>query len=195
MLYTRAAQTGELVAKGCDEHHRLLDERVHARLSNDGPLQRLCRGGPRAAPVLHAEVSFPNWATTVSHERALSLESSGIVSKSVGALLSVDLRVRTPGAGGMVFASRPLMTQRALLDCLLFVRGDLIAFDFWSFVQHCRTINGDHKRAQTLWYDVVAGPVTGSWKKQTVIPRSDQISFHTHNATSILDCCEKVRVL
>jgi hypothetical protein len=83
----------------------------------------------------------------------------------------------------------------ASLDCLLFVRGDLSAFDFWSFVQYCRTINRDHNRARTPWYDVVAGPVTGSWKKQTVIPRSDQISFHTLHATSILNSSQKARVL
>jgi Protein of unknown function (DUF3990) len=83
----------------------------------------------------------------------------------------------------------------ALLDCLFFVRGDLGALDFWSFVQYCRTINGDHNRAKKRWYDVVAGPVTGSWKKQTMIPRSDQISFHTTDAISILDSSQKAREL
>jgi Protein of unknown function (DUF3990) len=83
----------------------------------------------------------------------------------------------------------------ALLDSLFFVRGDPSAFDFWSLIQYCRTINGDHNRPQTPWYDVVAGPVTGSWKKQTVIPKSDQISFHTPKATSIIDSSQKARVL
>ncbi len=83
----------------------------------------------------------------------------------------------------------------AQLDGLFFVRGEPTAIDFWSFVQYCRTVAGDHNRAQTGWYDVVAGPVTGTWKRQTVIPRADQISFHTPAGALVLDGSPKVRVL
>jgi len=83
----------------------------------------------------------------------------------------------------------------AQLDCLFFVRSAPNAIDFWSFVQHCRTTPGDHNRAHTGWYDIVMGPVTGSWKKQTVIPDGDQVSFHTVQATLVLDGSHKVRVL
>jgi hypothetical protein len=36
-------------------------------------------------------------------------------------------------------------------------------------------------------YDLVAGPVTGDWKKQTVIPDGDQVSFHSRAAVDILN--------
>lgn len=36
---------------------------------------------------------------------------------------------------------------------------------------------------------------TGSWKKQTVIPDGDQISFHTGQAVSVLDACQKGQVI
>ena len=82
------------------------------------------------------------------------------------------------------------------LDILFFVRSDQNAVDFWSFVKTCRTIVGDHRRRKKAgWFDVVAGPVTGSWRKQTLIPDSDQISFHTTKAASLLDNCKKRRVL
>ena len=73
------------------------------------------------------------------------------------------------------------------LDCLFFVRSSPLAEDFWSFVTHCRTTTGDHHRRHTTWYDIVAGPVTGDWKKQTVIPDGDQVSFHTPAAVDVLN--------
>jgi Protein of unknown function (DUF3990) len=75
----------------------------------------------------------------------------------------------------------------AVLDCLNFVRSSVSAVDFWSFVQHCRTTLGDHHRRHRQWYDIVVGPVTGDWKKQTVIPDGDQVSFHTPAAISVLN--------
>lgn len=67
--------------------------------------------------------------------------------------------------------------------------------NFLSFVQFCRSSATDHGRAHTPWYDLVAGPVMGSLRKQTVIPDGDQISFHTPNATAVLDGGHKVQVL
>lgn len=81
------------------------------------------------------------------------------------------------------------------LDGLVFVRGDTGAFDYWSFVDYCRTTAGDHRRAHLPWYDLVAGPISGSWKKRTVIPNSDQFSFHTQKAIGILDRGPRVREL
>jgi hypothetical protein len=80
------------------------------------------------------------------------------------------------------------------LDCLFFVRGDRYATDFWSFVQYCRTIGGDHNRVFTPWYDLVAGPVTGSWQRQTTVPEWDQISFHTAVATDVLNRSGKEQI-
>lgn len=79
----------------------------------------------------------------------------------------------------------------AMLDCLFFVRGDKSAVDFWSFVQYCRTIPSDHNRVHQAWYDLVVGPITGTWTQQSVIPDADQISFHTRHATRVLDACRK----
>src|SRR5207237_739987 len=73
------------------------------------------------------------------------------------------------------------------LDCLFFVRSSPQALDFWSFVQYCKTIPRDHNRTRTPWYDIIAGPVPGDWKKQTVIPDGDQISFHTPAAIVVLN--------
>jgi hypothetical protein len=83
----------------------------------------------------------------------------------------------------------------ASLECLFFVRGDANAFDYWAFVQYCRTTAGDHNRALTGWYDIVVGPITGTWKRQTIIKDADQVSFHTNQAASVLDNSPKVQVL
>lgn len=69
------------------------------------------------------------------------------------------------------------------------------AIDFWSFVQYCRTVNGDHNRSHSLWYDIVVGPVVGTLRKQTVIPDFDQISFHTNVASQVLDNAKNQRVV
>ena len=37
------------------------------------------------------------------------------------------------------------------------------------------------------YYDIVAGPVPGDWKKQSVIRDSDQVSFHTKAAVNVLN--------
>ncbi len=83
----------------------------------------------------------------------------------------------------------------ALLETLAFVRGEPAATDYWSFVQYCRTIGRDHNRPHTRWYDLVVGPVTGTWKRQTVIPNADQLSFHTPAAEAVLNRSARVRVV
>ncbi len=79
------------------------------------------------------------------------------------------------------------------LECLFFIRGDKHAFDYWNFVQACRT-TGVHHRLYAEWYDLVAGPITGDWKKQTTIPNSDQFSFHTPHASAVLNESKKKRI-
>ena len=83
----------------------------------------------------------------------------------------------------------------AQLESLFFIRGSAAAIDYWSFVQYCKTIAGDHNRTYAGWYDIVAGPVLGSLKKQTIIPDADQVSFHTLDAVAVLDAGSKARVL
>jgi hypothetical protein len=74
----------------------------------------------------------------------------------------------------------------AQLECLFFVRSSSAAADFWSFVQNCRNM-GRHDRKHAILYDLVAGPVTGDWKKQSVMPDGDQVSFHTDPAVAVLN--------
>ena len=87
-----------------------------------------------------------------------------------------DLALRTAGGTAAVIRFTVERNELALLDCLFFIRGTPVAIDYWSFVQFCRTTATDHNRAKTGWYDIVAGPVTGSWKKQTL--SLTEIRFH-----------------
>lgn len=106
-----------------------------------------------------------------------------------------DLSLQSSGAAPAVIRFIVPRNDLAGLDCLFFVRGDPHAIDFWSFVQYSRNMAGDHNRKHTGWYDIGAGPVTGSWQKQTVIPNADQVSFHTDHAVAVLEKCKGVRVV
>lgn len=76
----------------------------------------------------------------------------------------------------------------AELECFFFMRSEKLAVDFWSFVQYCKTTWGGHSRRYIAgYYDDVAGPVPGDWKKQSVIPDSDQVYFHTGAAVDVLN--------
>lgn len=103
-------------------------------------------------------------------------------------------RTRFADGEAAVIEFRVSRNDHASLDILWFVRSDPGALDFWSFVQYCRTIRSDHNRVNAAWYDIVVGPVTGSWKKQTVIADHDQLSFHTAQATAVLDRSSKGRI-
>jgi hypothetical protein len=106
-----------------------------------------------------------------------------------------DLAAQIAGAAPAVVGFTVERNDLASLDMLFFVRGTAAAIDFWSFVQFCRSSATDHGRSHAPWYDLVGGPVVGSLRKQTVIPDGDQISFHTPNATAVLDRSQKVQVL
>jgi hypothetical protein len=105
-----------------------------------------------------------------------------------------DLAAQTAGAAPAVVAFTVERNNLAPLETLFFVRGTAAAIDFWSFVQFCRSSATDHGRAHTPWYDLVVGPVTASLRRQTIIPDGDQVSFHTPNATALLDASQKVQV-
>ncbi|MFL5340517.1 MAG: DUF3990 domain-containing protein [Gemmataceae bacterium] len=102
---------------------------------------------------------------------------------------------RSRGAAPAVIRFMVERNNLAMLETLVFVRGTAAAVDYWSFVQFCRTSATDHGRVHTLWYDLVAGPVMGSLRKQTVILDGDQFSFHTPRAVAVLDNSKKVEVL
>jgi hypothetical protein len=106
-----------------------------------------------------------------------------------------NVKARRAGGNAAVLRFDVSRNDLAQLDCLLFIRGDPNALDYWSFVQYCRTIGGDHNRLHTAWYDLVAEPVTGTWKRQTIISDTDQIAFHTPHAVAVLNACAKARVL
>ena len=106
-----------------------------------------------------------------------------------------DLADQTAGSVPAVIQFTVERNYLALLDALFFVRATADAFDFWSFVQFCRSSATDHGRAHALWYDIVVGPVMGSLRKQSVIQDSDQISFHTAHATAVLEGSQKVQIL
>jgi hypothetical protein len=95
---------------------------------------------------------------------------------------------RTWGGSATVIEFDIERSALAQLECLFFIRSDTLAVDFWSFVQYCKTIQCDHRRRYTPgYYDIVAGPVPGDWKKQSVIRDSDQVSFHTDAAVDVLN--------
>ena len=79
--------------------------------------------------------------------------------------------------------------ELAGLHALAFVRGDFDAEDYWSFVVHCRSGARDHRRAGHPGglYDLVIGPVASFWRQRTTIAGSDQISFHTVAAETVLN--------
>lgn len=106
-----------------------------------------------------------------------------------------NAKAQRTGGTAAVIAFTVSRNDLALLDCLFFIGGDRQALDYWSFVKYCRTIGGDHNRAQTPWYDLVAGPVTGKWKQQTFLPDADQISFHTPAGAALLDNSRKVQII
>jgi len=76
----------------------------------------------------------------------------------------------------------------ASLDMLAFGDAHVDAQDYWSFVQHCRTVRiPQHHGGPSRLYDIVIGPVAGFWRQRLVIPACDQVSFHTQSAVDCLN--------
>jgi hypothetical protein len=106
-----------------------------------------------------------------------------------------SVKSRRAGGSAAVLRFDVSRNDLAQLDCLFFARGDPTAVDYWSFVQFFRTIGGDHNRLHKPWYDLVVVPVTGTWKRQTILTDTDQISFHTPYAVAVLNASPKARVI
>jgi hypothetical protein len=84
----------------------------------------------------------------------------------------------------------------ALLDTLVFARGDFDAGDFWSLIHHCRKGATDHGRmVPNTYYDLVYGPVAAFWHQRTAIANADQISFHTTKAEAVLNKSLRKRII
>ena len=110
-------------------------------------------------------------------------------------------------AWGWTLAQRRSGTQPAVIrydvdrddlsrfECLWFVRGNFDADDFWSLVFRCRSKGVDHNRPGTnRWYDVVVGPVAGSWRQRLAFYDADQMSFHTDRVANLLDRSDPRRI-
>ncbi len=88
----------------------------------------------------------------------------------------------------------------ASLDTLPFVLADYSSEGYWSLVQHCRqstpgappsvtaSIN-NHDGPHKGWYDLVTGPVAAMWRQRVAMAGSDQFSFHTRRAITLLNHC------
>jgi Protein of unknown function (DUF3990) len=100
-----------------------------------------------------------------------------------------QLGQKHPGEAAAVVAVDVGRDKLAALDTLAFVRGDFHAEDFWSFVVHCRSGAGDHRRAHHPdgLYDLVVGPVASFWQQRVTMDGADQVSFHTPTAEIILN--------
>ncbi len=93
--------------------------------------------------------------------------------------------VRKPGSHPAVVEFQIDRDVLAALENLWFVVHR--SSDFWNFVDQCRA-GGDHSRAVNGgWYDVVAGPVTRSFRDRSVHAPYDQVSFHTPAAEALLN--------
>jgi hypothetical protein len=88
------------------------------------------------------------------------------------------------------------LTALAPLQSLSFVRGEHDEERFWSLVHHCRRSPDrphpphDHlypNAAAPGWYDVVMGPVAAFWEQRVAMVGSDQLSFHTDAAATVLN--------
>lgn len=90
--------------------------------------------------------------------------------------------------------SRDAISQ---LDSLWFVRGNPSDDAFWSLVQHFRSFprGQDHCRTgNSPWYDAVVGPMARNWKTRRIVRESDQVSFHTDRAVTLLNSATKGRL-
>ena len=88
--------------------------------------------------------------------------------------------------------------ELARMNVLAFVRAEPDAEDLWSFVRHCRREEPFHFRASRPApdrYDVVYGPLVRSWQSRTCYPQSDQISFHTARAQSLLNDAQSEKII
>lgn len=101
-----------------------------------------------------------------------------------------SVRKSAQGAKALILRFNVDRDSMAGLDTLTFVRPSQ---DYYDLVSFCRTGGRPHARkVQKLHYDVVYGPVALGLQKLT-IQDSDQISFHTAQATACL-CANPVVV-
>lgn len=137
-------------------------------------------------PIIRLGSDFgPGFYTTTSEHQA----------RKWGVTLSLQNRYR--GSSPAVVFFEILRDAISRLETLWFVRGDPSDDAYWSLVQHFRSVprGNDHCRTgSSRWYDAVVGPVAQSWKTRQAIRDSDQVSFHTVRAVSLLNSATKGRL-
>ena len=137
-------------------------------------------------PIIRLGSDFgPGFYTTTSEHQA----------RKWGVTLSLQNRYR--GSSPAVVFFEILRDAISRLETLWFVRGDPSDDAYWSLVQHFRSVprGNDHCRTgSSRWYDAVVGPVAQSWKTRQAIRDSDQVSFHTARAVSLLNSATKGRL-
>lgn len=75
------------------------------------------------------------------------------------------------------------------LQSIVFVRSEVSASDYWSFVAHCRS-GLPHRPETGDFYDIAYGPVAKVWfgvSNSATFAGYDQISFHTKAAQDMLN--------
>lgn len=124
----------------------------------------------------NAEFGQGFYGTTWLHQAKswANLQSRKLATKSRGK--------RAPKAVVLRFdVSRNALAD---LEALVFTNENV---GFWPFVRYCRSGFTPHGRTSSAQqqYDVVYGPVS-IWPQHLVIKDSDQVSFHTAKALSII---------
>lgn len=104
---------------------------------------------------------------------------------------------RRRGNQPMVIWFRVPWARLAALQSLALSVSDQSYDPYWSLVFHCRSspLAGaphDHCRIDLAgkivgWYDLVSGPVAAMWRQRVAMPDTDQYSFHTTAAVTVLN--------
>jgi hypothetical protein len=141
------------------------------------------------------DLAFPSIRWGSDFGRGFYTTTSEHQARKWAASLSRQNRYR--GSSPAVVYFEMARDAMAVLECLWFVRGDPGDDDYWSLVQHFRSIprGTDHCRTgNSPWYDVVVGPVALNWKSRRAAVNGDQVSLHTQRATSLFDAATKGRL-
>jgi hypothetical protein len=140
-------------------------------------------------------LAFPSVRSGSDFGRGFYTTTSEHQARKWAATLSLQNRYK--GSSPAVAYYEIARDAIARLECLWFVRGDPGEDDYWSLVQHFRSIPRgiDHCRTgNSPWYDVVVGHVSLNWKNRQVAVNGNQVSLHTQRAVSLFDSATKGRL-
>jgi len=118
--------------------------------------------------IFQQAVSYANQRFSDMHDEFVRLQQNSQTPLDPEGAAVVEFSVSRDGLGR--------------LDTLVFIQPSA---DWLNFVRHCRIPNRNHKLIPGSYYDVVYGPLSVVGSNQAV-PDSEQISFHTNAAISLL---------